>query len=354
MFATPAGADVGHYQTPGVAKLLYQHVMLGTPAVRRVLLQAKINTLFLEIKLKFLKHYLVAAVLLGASTFALAAETITVLWAFNIGSNQANTIRLIIDELNKTQDKYTFVIDNKPGAGGTIAANAVEAKPNTTLVGMSSSFIIRPYFEKNSPTHNLDNFTPVLVQGNGSPMTIVSGKYTKLENALANPNLTIGVSGIGSVSHLAANGLLQANKTASIVNFKSTVDAATAAAGGHVDVAVGFDADVAPFVDSGKVDMLGRTGPGTQLKQIPDADKLTANYAIFASAAMDPDRFREIHQLMVAINTKPAVVASYKRDLLTPVALGPEQSRTWYTSERAFWKRQVDKINGPSSRIATK
>ena len=308
----------------------------------------------MEIKLKFLKHYLVAAVLLGASTFALATETITILWAFNIGSNQATTIRLIIDELNKTQDKYTFVIDSKPGAGGTVAANAVEAKPNTTLVGMSSSFIIRPYFEKDSPTQNLDNFTPVLVQGTGSPMAIVSGKYTKLEHALANPNLTIGVSGIGSVSHLAANGILQLNKTATIVNFKSMIDAATATAGGHVDIAIGFDTDIAPFVDANKVDILGRTGPGTQLKQIPDADKLTANYAIFASTAMEQERFREIHQLMVAINTKTTVVASYKRDLVVPVTFNLKQSHTWYTNERAFWKRQVDKITESGSRVATK
>jgi len=304
--------------------------------------------------LKFLKHYLVAAVLLGASTLALATETITILWAFNIGSNQANTIRLIIDELNKTQDKYTFVIDSKPGAGGTIAANAVEVKPNTTLVGMSSSFIIRPYFEKDSPTQNLDNFTPILVQGTGSPVTVVSGKYTKLEHALANPNLTIGVSGIGSVSHLAANALLDVNKTATIVNFKSNIDAATAAAGGHVDLAIGFDADVAPFVEANKVDVLGRTGPGTQLKQVPDADKLTANYAIFASTAMEQERFQEIHKLMIAINTKTAVANSYKRDLLTPVVLNLKQSHTWYTNERAFWKRQVDKITESGSRIATK
>jgi len=298
----------------------------------------------LEIKLKFLKHYLVAAVLLGASSFTLAAETITILWAFNIGSNQANTIRLIIDELNKTQDKYTFVIDSKPGAGGTIAANAVEARPNTTLVGMSSSFIIRPYFEKDSPTHNLDNFTPVLVQGTGSPITIVSGKYTKLDHALANPNLTIGVSGIGSVSHLTAAELLHVNKTATIVNFKSMVDAGTAAAGGHVDIAIGLDADVAPFVEGGKVDILGRTGSGMQLKQVPNADKLTANYAIFASTAMDQTRFQEIHQLLAEVNTKSLVNTSYKRDFINVVSFDLAQSRTWYKNERIFWKKQVEKL----------
>lgn len=290
-----------------------------------------------------IKRLLTTAVLLAA--FAVhAQETITVLWAFNIGANSANSVRVICDELNKAQNKYTFVLSGKPGAGGTIAANTVAANPNNTLVGMSSSFIIRPYFERNEPTHNLDNFTPILVQGVGSPMTIVSGKYTKLEHALANPNLSIGVSGVGSVSHLAANELLQVNKTATIVNFKSMVEAGTAAAGGHVDLAIGFDADVSPFVEGGKLDVLARTG--APIKQMPDATKLTANYAIFASTAMDQDRFKEIHQMMIAINTKPAVITSYKRDLLNPVTLNLEQSHTWYTNERAFWKKQVEKING--------
>ena len=288
-----------------------------------------------------IKRLLTTAALLAAFA-AHAQETINVLWAFNIGSNQANTVRIMCDELNKTQNKYTFVIGHKPGAGGTIAANAVTANPNNTLVSMSSSFIIRPYFEKTEPTHNLDHFAPILVQGTGSPMTIVSGKYTKLENALANPNLTIGVSGVGSVSHLAANELLQINKTATIVNFKSMVEAGTAAAGGHVDLAVGLDADVAPFVDGGKVDVLARTG--SPIRQMPNAAKLTANYAIFASTSMEPDRFKEIHQMMMAVNTKPSVVNSYKRDLLAPTTFNLEQSHSWYATERLFWKRQVDKI----------
>lgn len=290
-----------------------------------------------------IKRLLTTAAILAA--FAVhAQETINVLWGFNVGANSANSVRVICDELNKSQNKYTFVFSGKPGAGGTIAANAVTANPNNTLVGMSSTFIIRPYFEKNEPTHNLDHYTPILVQGNGSPLTFVSGKYTKLEHAIANPNLSIGVSGIGSISHLAANELVLLNKNATIVNFKSALDAGTAAAGGHVDLAIAFDPDVVPFVEGGKVDVLARTG--APIKQLPDAAKLTANYAIYASTAMDPSRFKEIHQMMIAINTKPAVVNSYKRDLLNPVTLNLEQSHTWYTNERAFWKRQVEKING--------
>jgi tripartite-type tricarboxylate transporter receptor subunit TctC len=291
-----------------------------------------------------IKKLLSIAVLL-TSLAANAQEKITVQWAFSPSSTSANSVRVICDELNKMQNKYTFLFSNKPGAGGTIAANAVTASPENTLVAMSSSFIVRPYFEKTEPTHNLDNFVPVLVQGIGSPLSIASAKHTTMAEVYANPKLTIGVSGVGSIGHLTANEITNVNKTATIANFKSNIEAATAVAGGHVDISVTFASDVAPFVESNKLAVLGRTGPGTQLKQIPDAEKLAANYAIFASTAMSADRFKELHQLLATVNASPAVVNSYKSDQLHPVALNIDQSRAWYTNERAFWKKQVDKIS---------
>lgn len=290
-----------------------------------------------------IKKLLSVAVLLTAMT-ANAQEKITVQWAFSPSSTSANSVRVICDELNKVQNKYTFLFSSKPGAGGTIAANAVTASPENTLVAMSSSFIVRPYFERTEPTHNLDNFTPVMVQGNGSPLIITSSKHTSMAEVYADPKLTIGVSGVGSISHLVANGIINVNKTAAIVNFKSSPEAGAAAAGGHVDVAVTFDSDTAAFVEANKLTVLGRTGPTTQLRQIPDAAKLAANYAIYASTSMDPERFKELHQLLVSINANPAVVNSYKRDHLHPVMLNIDQSRVWYTNERAFWKKQVEKI----------
>ena len=218
-----------------------------------------------------------------------ATESINILWAFNIGSNQANTIRLIIDEANKSQNKYEFRIDGKPGAGGTTAANFVNENPNNTVVGMSSSFFIRPAFEGGkNPVHNLDTYRPILVQSEGSPLVFVSNKFTSFKDAVKQPNLTIGVSGIGSISHLAANELVKKNSTATVVNFKNMIDASTAAGGGHVDIAVGFYADLKPLLDANRLNIIGYTGkkvlPGlTDLRLsnfgISNADNLTANYA---------------------------------------------------------------------------
>jgi tripartite-type tricarboxylate transporter receptor subunit TctC len=297
---------------------------------------------------------LVVIAALAAASLAQARETINIVWGFNIGSNQANTVRIMCEELNATQDKYTFVLTHRPGAGGTIAANAVNNNPANTLVSMSSSFIIRPLFEKTYPTHNLDNFIPILVQGTGSPLYVVSGKYTSIKQVLTVPNVSIGISGGGGISHIVATEIASINKTANIIFFKSMVEAGTAAAGGHVDVAIGLYTDVKPMIDSNKVEVLAYTGRVDMLNNknmllsgfnMPEARDLTANYAIFASKDMPRNRYLELHQLLYWAQSRASVVDSLLRDQLSVSTLGPDQSITWYNNERVYWQKQVEKIN---------
>ena len=90
---------------------------------------------------------IIAVVTLVTASTASAAETISILWGFSIGSNQALTLRHIAEDANKSQSKYNFIIESKSGAGGSIAANHVLQNPNNTVVGMSSIFFIRPAAE---------------------------------------------------------------------------------------------------------------------------------------------------------------------------------------------------------------
>jgi len=290
---------------------------------------------------------------LAFSSIAQARETINIIWAFSIGSNQANTVRLMCEELNAAQDKYTFVLVSKPGAGGSIAANTVDKNPTNTLVSMSSSFIIRPVFEKTETTHDLNNFVPILIQGTGSPLYIVSGKYTSMNQVLTTPNVSIGVSGSGSISHMVASEIASINKTANIIFFKSMQDAGTAAAGGHIDTAIGLYTDVKFVLDSnrveilaytGKVDMLNKNMLATQFK-IPETRELTANYAIFASKEMPHDRYLELHKLLAWAQLRSPVVDSLLRDQLNVSTLSVTQYATWYNNERIYWQKQVEKLS---------
>jgi tripartite-type tricarboxylate transporter receptor subunit TctC len=297
------------------------------------------------------KFFVIFSILIF-SKVAAATETITILWAFNIGSNQANSVRHIIEEANFQQSKYKFVLENKPGAGGTISANYVLANSNNTLVAMSSSFFIRPAFDSKN-AHDLDKFQTVLVQAVGAPLVLVSKKYTSLSEFLKQKDSSVGVSGVGSISDMLANHLKGSYPSLNIVQFKGMVDATVASAGGHVDGAITFAIDSQSFIDSGDVKIIAYSGktdisPYKNLtfssQGIKGLDDLTANYAIFASKEMSSDKSKELHDILGKANRSLKVRDSYKKDLLTSVEINYDKSQDWYIEQRRYWQNFSNKV----------
>ena len=297
------------------------------------------------------KHFFAGVAVALTATAATAAETINILWAFNIGSNQANTVRYIIDEANSQQNKYKFVLENKKGAGGSIAANYVLQNPQDTLVAMSSSFFIRPASKPNE-SHDLDKFKTTLVQATGAPLVLVSKKYQSLFEVMQQKNATIGVSGVGSISDMIATQLKGSNSTLNVVQFKGMVDATVAAAGGHVDTAVTYAVDAQPFIDSGDLKIIAYTGNKDILSYknmtfeaqgVKGLDNLTANYGIFSSNEMPESKSKELYSILSKANSAIKVAASYDRDLLTPVKIDYDKSQDWYDSQREYWQGLADK-----------
>ena len=72
-----------------------------------------------------MKKILLLIALILVTALAQAQLTVQVIWPFDPGANHASIVRALIDNANKTQNKYQFVFVNKSGAGGIIAANAV-------------------------------------------------------------------------------------------------------------------------------------------------------------------------------------------------------------------------------------
>ena len=152
---------------------------------------------------------LLASMLVAFAAAASAADNVTIYYSWTAADVAANMHRVMADEANKTQSKYNFILVPKSGAGGTIAANTVENQFENTLVAMSSSFIIRPYFEKDKTiVHNLDNYLPILVQAEGTPIVATSKKYNDFNKIDQNDVINIGVAGIGSLSYFVGNILV--------------------------------------------------------------------------------------------------------------------------------------------------
>ena len=143
---------------------------------------------------------LLSVLLLTLSSVSYSAEVIKVVFPF-VGMPEHQ--RHLFEKANAIQNKWNFVIATKAGAGGGIAAIDVLQNHSSILIG-NSSFFIRPNLP-NSP-YQVDQFK-LLSVGCASPMAVVSSKYKSLNDIKG--SLNVGISGIGSLSHVVASTLTQ-------------------------------------------------------------------------------------------------------------------------------------------------
>ena len=174
------------------------------------------------------------------------------------------------------------VIDNRPGAGGSVGAGlAAKAAPDGyTIVIVSSSFTTNAAVQSNQPFDPVTGFTPVALVGKGPLILAVSlqvpAKTPQEFFALAKSRggkLNYASSGPGSINQFATELL----KTAAGIDiahvpYKGMGPATNDLIGGHVDVLVASVPSLMQQVLSGKVKGIGVTS----LKPSPIAPGLPA------------------------------------------------------------------------------
>lgn len=196
-----------------------------------------------------------------AATFVAAAsasQTVSVVWPFNIGSTQANYARALITEANRMQNKYKFVLENKTGAGSSIAANYVANNREPAIMAATSSFFIRPNFFPTS-SHNIEQFRPLMIQC-AVPMIVVSKKYKTLKDIDPAQRITVGVSGLGTTTHLLTAELMKKNPGIQAVAYNGTMEPIKDVLGGSLDMAVGFPGELKSFIEAGQLNVVGISG----------------------------------------------------------------------------------------------
>jgi tripartite-type tricarboxylate transporter receptor subunit TctC len=284
---------------------------------------------------------IVVALLMCITSVSFAKETVTIIWPFNIGSNQANSLRALITEANAVQNDYEFVLDNKPGAGGVVAANYVIAHPHNTVLAMSSSFFIRPNFA--APVYSVDSFTPVFVQATGSPIAVLSKRYTSFKDVPLTNDTTVGTAGVGTISDLVAANIANTRR----IPYPSMIAADKDVMGQHIDLSTDFVGDISGLIESNSINVLGITGTKTigNMKPLKGFEKLVANYSIYASTEMPDTTVQALHALFGRVNNNKTVTDSYSRDHLTPAAMNMRQSLEWFKEQTKYWRTQAERVN---------
>jgi len=296
-----------------------------------------------------MKKIISTLLLLACMSGAWAKETITVVYAFSISDTMANYSRTLIEEANRIQTKYNFILEAKPGAGGSVASRHVQNNPGTILA-TSGAFFVRPNFFPNE-SHKLEDFRELLVQ-TSAPMSASSVKYKSWKDIPADAPLNIGVSGLGVVSHLSAVQIMTKFPNANIVPFKSTTDALLSMLGGNLDIAIGFMGEQEKWADQktpdGKsVTILGITGPRSVNNRLTYVSagfsqvftRMNNPNHIVAPRSMPEAQFKELREILYKASKAKSVTQTYDVDFGVAIDVPTDKLDAWYTEQSEHWAK---------------
>jgi tripartite-type tricarboxylate transporter receptor subunit TctC len=219
---------------------------------------------------------------LSAHAQTYPSKPLRIVVPFGAGGVADLTARTVAQKMSENMGQ-SIVIENRPGAGGIVAAETVaKSEPDGyTLLLMSNANAVSAGLFKSLPFDPLKDFTPVSLMGTFDLAVVTSAesKFQTLPELLAwakaNPGkLNIGSINIGSTQHLTAELFKSAaGLDAQVVPFNGTPAVMTALRGGQIDVALEVLSPVLPQIKGNALKALAVTGQkrSSALPQVPTA-----------------------------------------------------------------------------------
>jgi tripartite-type tricarboxylate transporter receptor subunit TctC len=180
------------------------------------------------------------------------------------------TARILAQQLG-AQTGQTFVVDNRPGANGIIAADLVDksSPDGHTLLHTSGSFVVNPNVRKKLPYDTVKDFTPVSQITEGEAHIIVVNPGLPVKNvkdliALANKpgsKISYGSPGVGNTIHMAS-AVFAARTGANMVHvpYKGAGPALTAVVAGEIQVMFATAPLGMPHIKAGRLRAIAYNG----------------------------------------------------------------------------------------------
>lgn len=295
---------------------------------------------------------LIGLLLSALAITAVAKENITIFYAWGPGDSVANYHRTIAAEANKIQDKYNFIFDTKPGAGGVIATNHVLNTPNSILAH-STAFFVRPVVFPNE-SYDLTKFKEQYVHCM-APMAVTSTKYKSVKDIPA--NASVGISGLGVTTHLAAVELQKRYPQLNIVPFKSTNESMLSMISGQTDLHIGFISEAEQWSRDNnksdrKVTVLGITGNKVVNGYTPLVRQgfdtsfadMNVGHHMLLPASVDEAKRKEFHEIFTKAAQAPSVKAAYAVDYCEPQSVPATALDKFFEFHTNYWKRLASQV----------
>ncbi|SAI31483.1 lipoprotein [Bordetella ansorpii] len=297
--------------------------------------------------------------MLAASGLARAQGTPTrIIVGATPGGGTDTVARLLAAELGRVMGG-TFVVDNKPGAGGNIAAQAVAtaAPDGRTLLVCYTSHAINATLYPNLPFDPVKDFSPVSSVATAPsillahPSVPASTVPELIALAKKEPGkLNMALPGIGSAGHLGGEVLkLQAGIDMVMVPYKGTAPAMTDLLGGQVQLMFAGAALAKGQIQAKSLKPLGISS-ARRMENYPDippiADTLpgydfSAWYGLLGPKGMDPKRVAQLSQATVKVLSEPGNKKRLMDEGLITTGSTPEQFSAFVQEEVVRWGKVV-------------
>ena len=254
-----------------------------------------------------------------------------------------------------------FVIENKPGAGGSIGAVVVaKAAPDgyTLFLGNGSSHGVTPGLYARLPYDTLNDFAPIALIATAANVLVVGSDVPVASYAdfarLAREQpgrVTIASAGNGSLSHLSVE-LLRATARLDLLHvpYKGAAPGIADVAGGQVQAMIINIPSVMPLVKAGKLKALAATSAKrpTSLPEVPTlAESGVAGYetlawfGLLAPAKTPPEITTALHREVQKALARPDVRETLARLGSEASGMGPGDFQAFIKSEIAKYGKVI-------------
>ncbi len=283
---------------------------------------------------------------------------------FPPGGAMDNIARTLAESMGSAMGQ-SFVVENRPGAGGNIGAYSVARSPadGYTIMIVANGMAVNPFLYKNMNYDPIADFAPISLLAVVPNVLVANPKRNDaktvaqvIAKAKASPEkYTYASAGVGTSIHLAGELFVSMTGTKMLhIPYKGSGPAIADMLGGQVDYMFDSVTSAKPHIDAGKLTAIAVT-TARRSAALPDVPtiaeagvkgyELTPWFAAFAPAGTPPAIIDKLNAAMLAALKTPKVQATLASIGAEPIGGSPAELKAYLAEETKKGKALITERN---------